>query len=277
MIYVRSYVSIQLFPRVSSTLFLLYHFYIYTNPFGFHLLALLVMQLFLTVFMIHCVRKYEVDAFYRGLVSIDQPRMAYNMTPWPTWMGALAPDLTVFMPLSDRTMDIYQQQVPVHGGVPMPPAGGVAHAGVVGSGTGIASDIGGSIRGNASHYQSLEHTAMPPSGAVVSTGSIELNTLASPSPSASAASSSRSTVMSLGGVGNNGHNDNELTRLGPGPSSNESRLITSSVNPLLRGEATRIRIGSNVSSAAAVASSSASSSSSTTYSRLNRGDDADDN
>jgi hypothetical protein len=112
MIYVRSNLSIQLFPRASLALFLLYHFYIYSHPYGFSLLALLVMFLYLTALMIYCVRKYEVDAFFRGLVNIDQPRMIYNQLPWPSWTVALAPDYSLFLPLSLRTSSIYQQAVP---------------------------------------------------------------------------------------------------------------------------------------------------------------------
>jgi hypothetical protein len=112
MIYVRSSHSIRLFPRASLAIFLLYHFYIYSHPYGFSLLALLVMFLYLTSLMIYCVRKYEVDAFFRGLVNIDQPRMIYNQIPWPSWTVALAPDYTLFLPLSQRTSSVYQQAVP---------------------------------------------------------------------------------------------------------------------------------------------------------------------
>lgn len=112
MIYVRSSLSIQLFPRASLAIFLLYHFYIYSHPYGFSLLALLVMFLYLTALMIFCVRKYEVDAFFRGLVNIDQPRMLHNQLPWPSWTVALAPDYSLFLPLSQRTSSVYQQAVP---------------------------------------------------------------------------------------------------------------------------------------------------------------------
>lgn len=52
MIYVRSNNSIRLFPRASLALFLLYHFYLFSSPSGFHLLALLVLFLFLTALMV---------------------------------------------------------------------------------------------------------------------------------------------------------------------------------------------------------------------------------
>lgn len=112
MIYVRAAGSIRLFPRASLALYLLYHFYVYSQPFGFHLLALLVMFLFLIVLMIHCVRKFEVDAYFRGVVSMDQPRAIYNSLPWPSWNVALAPDFSVFLPLTTRSVSVYANEVP---------------------------------------------------------------------------------------------------------------------------------------------------------------------
>lgn len=112
MIYVRSNNSIRLFPRASLALFLLYHFYLFSNPSGFHLLALLVLFLFLTSLMIFCVRKFELDAFYRGSINIDQPRMLHNNMPWPSWTVALAPDYTLFMPVTIRTTSGDTDSVP---------------------------------------------------------------------------------------------------------------------------------------------------------------------
>jgi hypothetical protein len=74
MIYVRAVGSIQLFPRTSLAAFLIFHFYYYSYPSGFHILALMVMFFFITYVMIFCVRVFEVKAFRQGLVSIEQPR-----------------------------------------------------------------------------------------------------------------------------------------------------------------------------------------------------------
>ena len=52
MIYVRSSGSIQLFPRAALALFLIYHFYYFSYPGGFHLLALVVMFFFLLTVMV---------------------------------------------------------------------------------------------------------------------------------------------------------------------------------------------------------------------------------
>lgn len=74
MIYVRSSASIQLFPRASLGLFLIFHFYYFSYPSGFHVLALVVLFFSLLCLMIHCIRMFEIKAFDRGLISLDQPR-----------------------------------------------------------------------------------------------------------------------------------------------------------------------------------------------------------
>lgn len=74
MIYLRASGSIQLFPRASLALFLIYHFYYFSYPSGFHVLALVVLFFTLLFLMIHCIRVYEIKAFDLGLVSLDQPR-----------------------------------------------------------------------------------------------------------------------------------------------------------------------------------------------------------
>ena len=74
MIYVRSAASIQLFPRASLGLFLIFHFYYFSYPSGFHVLALVVLFFSLLCLMIHCIRMFEIKAFDRGLISLDQPR-----------------------------------------------------------------------------------------------------------------------------------------------------------------------------------------------------------
>ena len=55
MIYVRSTGSIQLFPRASLALFLVYHFYYFSFPSGFHVLALVTMFFFLLALMVSVV------------------------------------------------------------------------------------------------------------------------------------------------------------------------------------------------------------------------------
>ena len=38
--------------------------------------------------------------------------MLYNSVAWPTWSMALAPDFTLFMPVTDEARDVYQGPVP---------------------------------------------------------------------------------------------------------------------------------------------------------------------
>lgn len=121
MIYVRCSLSIQIFPRASLALFLVYHFYLYSFPSGFHILALLVFFLYLTWLMVLTVSKFERPAFNRGDVSLEQPRAFYNVLPWPTWGAALAPDYTLFMPVSRRSVNIYDEEVQTR---PQPAADG---------------------------------------------------------------------------------------------------------------------------------------------------------
>ncbi|KAJ1379731.1 hypothetical protein B484DRAFT_412284, partial [Ochromonadaceae sp. CCMP2298] len=68
---------------------------------------------FLLVFlMVRCVRVYELPAYSRGLVSIDQPRMVHNSVPWPVWRAALAPDFTLMMPVSQLSQSAYTTPIP---------------------------------------------------------------------------------------------------------------------------------------------------------------------
>jgi len=153
MIYVRAAGSIVLFPRASMALFLIYHFYLFSYPSGFHLLALLVMLFLLLWLMMFCVRKYEIEAFHRGLVTSDQPRQFYNSVPWPTWSHGLSPDYSLFMPAGRRSASMYTMNVPPLPGMlaPLPEEantelGSVAEAGA-GEGAGGGSSGGGGVRG----------------------------------------------------------------------------------------------------------------------------------
>ena len=40
------------------------------------------------------------------------PRMLQNNLPWPSWTVALAPDYTLFMPVTIRSASAYQNNVP---------------------------------------------------------------------------------------------------------------------------------------------------------------------
>lgn len=112
MLYVRSLNSIRVFPRLCLFAFLIYHFYRYSFPTGFHSLALFVMFLFSCWSMNHCLQKYEIVAYNRGDVTYDRPRAMYNYLPWPSWNASLPPEFSVFQPLSQRSVGVYQANVP---------------------------------------------------------------------------------------------------------------------------------------------------------------------
>lgn len=122
MIYVRSSLAISFFPRASFLLFLLYHFYLYSFPSGFHLLALLVLFLALNWLMMITLLKIELPAYIRGDVSFEQPRAIFNALPWPAWTVALGPDFSLFMPVQYRSSSVYdaQPQAPPDNAAPLP-------------------------------------------------------------------------------------------------------------------------------------------------------------
>ena len=112
MIYVRSKASIQFFPRASLLLFLLYHFYLYSFPAGFIGLAENVMFLAMILLMIVCVKEFELEAYLRGEVSMEQPRSLYNTIPGPAWPIALPTDDTIFMPVNRVSTSVYDEVPP---------------------------------------------------------------------------------------------------------------------------------------------------------------------
>eukprot|EP00981_Chlorochromonas_danica_P006092 scaffold1287_cov253-Ochromonas_danica.AAC.5 len=62
--------------------------------------------------MAHCARVYETKAFRLGYITLEQPRMLYNSLPWPMWRGDLAPDYTLFMPVTNTSRGVYQNTIP---------------------------------------------------------------------------------------------------------------------------------------------------------------------
>ena len=111
MVYARAYNTILLFPRATFAAFAFYHVYLFSFPGGFHILVLFVMFLLTVWLMLFCMRKYENDAYQRGIVNADQPRQLYNHLPYPMWQSELAPDFTLFLPLQYRSTSIYAEPV----------------------------------------------------------------------------------------------------------------------------------------------------------------------
>mmetsp|Transcript_16322 Transcript_16322/g.36723 ORF Transcript_16322/g.36723 Transcript_16322/m.36723 type:complete len:332 (-) Transcript_16322:130-1125(-) len=72
----RTYCTMQFFPRVFFLYFTLFHVYFFSCPFGFTYLALNSTVLFLAHSMLFFWNRYELPALRAGLVSSTVPRMA---------------------------------------------------------------------------------------------------------------------------------------------------------------------------------------------------------
>jgi hypothetical protein len=66
--------SIRFFPRFFCGLFLLYHFYLFSYPAGFHNAAMVSFSAATLSLVLFTLRKMEYPAYMRGDVTIDRPR-----------------------------------------------------------------------------------------------------------------------------------------------------------------------------------------------------------
>mmetsp|Transcript_19028 Transcript_19028/g.27257 ORF Transcript_19028/g.27257 Transcript_19028/m.27257 type:complete len:245 (+) Transcript_19028:784-1518(+) len=111
------------------------------------------MSLLLLFLMIYCVRVFETKAFQQGYVSLDQPRALYTALPWPTWRAELAPEFSLFMPLTSRSINVYQENIPPARSPP-PPADTAAlninNAAVENNVNNSSVDSGGGSNGDGS-------------------------------------------------------------------------------------------------------------------------------
>lgn len=182
MIYVRARQSIALFPKAFFLLFVLYHVYYYSYPAGFHMLALATTSAAMVLLMTACIRAFEIKAYYTGVINVDTPRCADNMPvtspfacsqylfsfprlrralfnalPWPVLRTDLAPDFTLFMPVTTAAVGVYQANVPaiVAPGAAAPPINPAAAASAI-SGNGS----GGSVR--SPMFPAVDLEAGPP-------------------------------------------------------------------------------------------------------------------
>jgi hypothetical protein len=71
----RSQEGRHFFPRIFFLLFSLFHYYLFSFPFGFSYTALASTFLFLAHSMLFFWLRYELPAVAHGLVSLNQPRM----------------------------------------------------------------------------------------------------------------------------------------------------------------------------------------------------------
>jgi hypothetical protein len=75
----RSSQGIHFFPRIFFLLFSLFHFYLFSFPFGFTYTALASTVCFMAHSMLFFWHRYELPAVAHGLVTLEHPRMGMNM------------------------------------------------------------------------------------------------------------------------------------------------------------------------------------------------------
>lgn len=74
LVFIRTRLSIQVFPRVFFLLFLLFHFYYYSYPSGFHAQALAVMWYYTLAVFFYCMADFEAKACYRRVINRNHTR-----------------------------------------------------------------------------------------------------------------------------------------------------------------------------------------------------------
>jgi hypothetical protein len=98
----RSSQGIHFFPRIFFLLFSLFHYYIFSFPFGFSYTALASTVCFMAHSMLFFWFRYELPAFAHGYISLQRPRMTdeYAGTPFTP---PLPPQFTTMHDTSQQT------------------------------------------------------------------------------------------------------------------------------------------------------------------------------
>jgi hypothetical protein len=89
--------------------FISYHCYVYSVPYGFFEVALIIWSLLMFHVMTYTVIALEIPAFGRGAVSSEFPREVYSKLSWPEWTSSIPSDWTVFLPLNSRYIPIHDR------------------------------------------------------------------------------------------------------------------------------------------------------------------------
>jgi len=110
MIFARSLLTIQFFPRVMMFYYIAFHLYFYLVPYGFTSMATITWYAACLHAMVYCLRYHEVKAFQRGRVSFEQPRSLYSEIPQPQWNMLLPPLWSMFYPLNRSQRSIYDDE-----------------------------------------------------------------------------------------------------------------------------------------------------------------------
>lgn len=101
--------SAYFYPRNTLLIFLAYHTYFYSVPYGFFRAALIPYILLLMHNMIFTLLALELPANSRGAVSIDCPREVYSQLSWSEWSGNLPSEWTIFLPLNSRYIPLHDR------------------------------------------------------------------------------------------------------------------------------------------------------------------------
>merc|ERR1719215_570335 len=107
LIFLRSAASIYFFPRCIFMLFLAFHVYFYSVPYGYFDQAVTLLSLFSMQAMVYCVLVLEPRVHRNGLVSIECPRELYTSLPWQEWSAAFPSEWTLFLPLNSRNIPLH--------------------------------------------------------------------------------------------------------------------------------------------------------------------------
>jgi hypothetical protein len=137
MIFIRSRLAINFFPRITLLLFLFFHFYFHSFAYGYFFGVLGIVAILMFANMLYCVHKLEVPALTRGSVSFEHPRELFVELGWPTWSAALPPSFTLFHPLNGEWRGVFQED---DADIP-PPSGHAVQPLHAGAGSLSASDL----------------------------------------------------------------------------------------------------------------------------------------
>ena len=101
--------SAYFYPRYTMLLFVAYHIYYFTVPFGFFRLALIPYFLLMVHCIIFTLLVLEIPAAKRGVISRECPREVYSQLSWSQWSAQLPVLWTLFLPLNSRYIPMHDR------------------------------------------------------------------------------------------------------------------------------------------------------------------------
>lgn len=112
LIFLRSSLSIKFFPRAAFLVWMAFHCYLYSVPYGFTSEALLAAFLLLLCAAMHTVLVLELPACRSSVVSLEAPRAYFTRLEIPAVPSAIPPAWSLFMPLNALAPRVYAEEVP---------------------------------------------------------------------------------------------------------------------------------------------------------------------